>query len=166
MCKKMSNTGAFCKEKYQNFWKCQVRWSLHQIVIFFYKQTRWYYKPYLQEQQIVMKTRFSISSLHIGFGKAFPQNSRLWIRRSIKNLFNLTHSDNVPSSTLSVVTHFLTYSWTNFVLHFKSVVPIAVVSGIYAHKRLCFGDYHDWLHLDLQLWYVQMGYILEENGNN
>ena len=43
--------------------------------IFFYKQTQWYYKPYLQEQQqIVVKTRFSISSLHIGFGQAFPQN--------------------------------------------------------------------------------------------
>ena len=125
------------------------------IVIFFYKQTQWYYKPYLQEQQqIVMKTRFSISSLHIGFGQAFPQNSCLWIRRSIKNLFDLTHSDNVSSATLFVVSHFLTYSWTNFVLHFKNVVPIAVVSWIYVHKRLCYGDYHGWLHLDHQLWYV------------
>ena len=137
------------------------------IVIFFYKQTQWYYKPYLQEQQqIVMKTRFSISSLHIGFGQAFPQNSCLWIRRSIKNLFDLTHSDNVSSATLSVVTHFLTYSWTDFFLHFKIVAPIAVVSWIYVHKRLCYGDFHGWLHLDRQLWYVQKGYILQKNGNS
>ena len=80
--------------------------------------------------------------------------------------FYLTHSDNASSATLSVVIHFLTYSWTDFVLHFKSVVPIAVVSWIYVHKRLCYGDYHGWLHLDRQLWYVQKGYILQENGNS
>jgi len=73
-----------------------------------------------------MKTRQTLLCLFIlkntDLGGAFTQNFSLRIRRNIKDLIDLTHSDNVSSSISSLITHGVFFNGTHY--YFKIVVPV------------------------------------------
>ena len=107
---------------------------------------------------------FPFLSFGNAFGRAFI-HFNLWIRRSINDLLDLTHSENMSSSTSSLM--FWCISQKNPSL-FQKYIPsrYIVVPWIYVNGGWSFGDYNGWFYSAHPKWHVQMGYSWKENRNN